>query len=89
MGMNLGMNLGRAAGPGVVDICICTCCRGWIGDSNFMTSRVDARAPGRLEDQYERLPKALARSRTRCAAIECKFKRFGRTGVATVDLELT
>jgi ATP adenylyltransferase len=60
-GMNLGMNLGRAAGAGVAGHVHLHMLPRWIGDSNFMTVTGETRVhPEELKTTYERLTKALA-----------------------------
>ena len=60
-GMNLGMNLGRAAGAGVLGHLHLHVLPRWIGDSNFMTVTGETRVhPEELKTTYERLHKVLA-----------------------------
>ena len=59
-GMNLGMNLGKAAGAGVAGHLHLHMLPRWIGDSNFMTVTGETRVhPEDIRTTFDRLKKAL------------------------------
>jgi ATP adenylyltransferase len=60
-GMNLGMNLGRAAGAGVAGHIHLHVLPRWYGDSNFMTVAGETRVhPEDLKTTYQRLRAGFA-----------------------------
>ncbi len=60
-GMNLGMNLGKAAGAGVEGHMHLHMLPRWFGDTNFMTVTGETRVhPEDLRTTYEKMKKALA-----------------------------
>jgi ATP adenylyltransferase len=59
-GINLGMNIGKAAGAGVAGHVHLHVLPRWTADSNFMASVSETRVlPETLETTWERLTKAL------------------------------
>jgi len=60
-GMNLGMNLGKAAGAGVTGHLHLHMLPRWIGDTSFMTVTGETRVhPEELKTTFEKLRKAFA-----------------------------
>ncbi len=60
-GLNLGMNLGEAAGAGIEQHIHMHVLPRWIGDANFMTSVSDTRViPESLNDTYAKMKKAFS-----------------------------
>jgi ATP adenylyltransferase len=60
-GLNLGMNVGRAAGAGIEEHIHMHVLPRWVGDSNFMTVVGETRVlPENLEVTYEKLSRAFA-----------------------------
>jgi ATP adenylyltransferase len=61
-GINLGMNLGKAAGAGVDEHLHLHALPRWLGDTNFMTVTAETRVlPETLDITWERLHAAFAR----------------------------
>ena len=63
-GINLGMNLGRAAGAGIEQHIHMHMLPRWNGDANFMTSVADTRIiPELLEETYSKIKQGFERLR--------------------------
>jgi ATP adenylyltransferase len=59
-GINIGMNIGRAAGAGVAGHVHMHVLPRWVGDTNFMTATGETRMlPEALEVTYERIRTTL------------------------------
>ena len=59
-GVNLGMNIGRAAGAGVAGHVHMHVLPRWVGDTNFMTTVGESRVlPEALDETYQKLKAAL------------------------------
>ena len=59
-GLNLGMNIGEAAGAGIAPHVHLHMLPRWSGDANFMTTVADARIlPEALDDTYTKLSRAF------------------------------
>jgi ATP adenylyltransferase len=60
-GINLGMNVGRAAGAGIAGHIHMHILPRWVGDTNFMTVTAESRVlPESLDETYQRIRGALA-----------------------------
>ncbi len=61
-GINLGMNIGRAAGAGIAGHVHMHVLPRWVGDTNFMTVAGESRVlPEALEETYARIKRAIDR----------------------------
>ncbi len=59
-GLNLGMNIGQAAGAGIEEHLHAHIVPRWIGDTNFMPMLADARImPEHLQETFDQLKKAF------------------------------
>jgi ATP adenylyltransferase len=59
-GINIGMNVGRAAGAGVAGHIHLHILPRWVGDTNFMTVTAESRVlPESLHETYERIRSAF------------------------------
>ena len=59
-GINLGMNIGRAAGAGIADHIHMHVLPRWVGDANFMTVAAETRIlPEALDITYKRIRSAI------------------------------
>jgi ATP adenylyltransferase len=59
-GINLGMNIGRAAGAGIAGHVHMHVLPRWVGDTNFMTVTGESRVlPEALDETYARIRGAL------------------------------
>jgi len=59
-GINIGMNIGRAAGAGIAAHVHMHVLPRWVGDTNFMTATAESRVlPEALETTYERIRGAM------------------------------
>jgi ATP adenylyltransferase len=64
-GINIGMNIGRAAGAGVAGHVHMHVLPRWVGDTNFMTVTGESRVlPEALEDTYKKIKATLSRAKT-------------------------
>jgi ATP adenylyltransferase len=62
-GVNLGMNIGRAAGAGVAGHVHMHVLPRWVGDTNFMTTVSESRVlPEALEETYKKIRARMVRS---------------------------
>jgi ATP adenylyltransferase len=62
-GVNLGMNIGRAAGAGVAGHVHMHLLPRWVGDTNFMTVTGETRVlPEALEETYKKIRARMVRS---------------------------
>ena len=62
-GLNLGMNLGGAAGAGIAQHIHMHVLPRWFGDANFMTTVENTRViPEALDATYEKVSRAFAKS---------------------------
>src|SRR4051812_6572438 len=60
-GINLGMNIGRAAGAGVAGHVHMHVLPRWVGDTNFMTVTAESRVlPEAVEESYKKITLAMA-----------------------------
>ncbi len=60
-GLNLGMNLGSAAGAGIAQHLHLHMLPRWVGDANFMTTIADARIiPEALDETYQKIHQAFS-----------------------------
>jgi ATP adenylyltransferase len=59
-GLNIGMNIGRAAGAGIAGHVHMHVLPRWVGDTNFLTTMGETRVlPESIEQSYERIRAAL------------------------------
>ncbi len=66
-GLNLGMNLGRAAGAGIAEHIHMHLLPRWAGDANFMTSVADTRIiPESLDETYSKLKAGFEEHLSEC-----------------------
>ncbi|MDE3166385.1 MAG: HIT domain-containing protein [Acidobacteriota bacterium] len=60
-GINMGLNIGRAAGAGIAEHVHMHALPRWVGDTNFMTATAETRVlPEALETTWEKLRAAFA-----------------------------